>query len=136
MMTNDAFIQRLANDIAPEAKFTPNAYYDPDGDCIEFVAVEGPFYAERIDRWVTVYYSQETDDLVGSQIKGMKQFFKCYPQIRALEIHDGHMSVAHLFRAIGWSSDEREAGSILVYKKLIEAAEETETTVELEECCS
>jgi hypothetical protein len=44
--------------------------YDPDGACIEFLAKPEPFYAERIDDLVTVYYSQDTHEVIGSLLKG------------------------------------------------------------------
>jgi hypothetical protein len=50
-------------------EFRPTATYDPDGDCIEFLAKPDAFYAERVDDLVTVYYSQDTGELIGSLIQ-------------------------------------------------------------------
>ena len=58
----------------PAQQFRPTATYDPDGDCIEFLAKPDPFYAERVDDLVTVYYSQETNEVIGSLIKGVSRF--------------------------------------------------------------
>ena len=54
----------------PAEDFKPTAVYDPDGDCIEFIAKPDPFYAERVDDLLTVYYSQESGEEVGSLIEG------------------------------------------------------------------
>lgn len=74
-MTNEEFAERV-NELARSVSGTPQptAVYDPDGDCIEFLAKPEPFYAERIDDLVTVYYSQETREIIGSLIKGASKF--------------------------------------------------------------
>src|SRR6266704_286870 len=61
-MTNEEFAAQVA-ELAKHAGLPqPTAVYDPDGDCIEFLAKPEPFYAERIDDLVTVYYSQERSE--------------------------------------------------------------------------
>ena len=68
--SNSDFAKRMLLLARPAAEFKPTATYDPDGDCIEFLAKSDPFSAERIDDLVTVYYSQETDEVIGSMTKG------------------------------------------------------------------
>lgn len=46
----------------------PMAYYDPDGDCIEFIEKSVPFYARRIDDIFTVYFCQNTHKVIGFTI--------------------------------------------------------------------
>jgi hypothetical protein len=58
----------------PAELFRPTATYDPDGDCIEFLAKPAPFYGEWIDDLVTIYYSQETGETVGCFISGVSRF--------------------------------------------------------------
>jgi hypothetical protein len=66
-LTNEAFAARVLEVAGqPPPRFTPTAYYDPDGDCIEFLASPDNFYAERVDDLVTVYYSEETGAVIGS----------------------------------------------------------------------
>ena len=48
------------------ASFTPSAYYNKVGDCVEFIASPDRFYAERIDDLVTVYYSYETREIASA----------------------------------------------------------------------
>jgi hypothetical protein len=69
-LTNDEFAAKVLQLAAPPERFSPPAYYDPDGDCIEFLARPDNFYAERIDDLVTVYLSQETSEIIGSLLKG------------------------------------------------------------------
>jgi hypothetical protein len=71
--TNGDFAERMARLARSRDQFRPTATYDPDGDCIEFLAKPDSFHAERIDDLVTVYYSQETDEVIGALIKGVSK---------------------------------------------------------------
>src|SRR5437764_13332749 len=73
-MSNSDFAKRMMLLARPADQFEPTATYDPDGDCIEFLAKPDPFYAERVDDLVTVYYSQGTGGIVGSLLKGVSGF--------------------------------------------------------------
>src|SRR5438128_9031297 len=73
-MSNEEFAAQVAELAKHAGPPQPTAVYDPDGDCIEFLAKPEPFYAERIDDLVTVYYSQETREVIGSLIKGASRF--------------------------------------------------------------
>lgn len=115
--------------------FRPGAVYYPDGDCIEFLMKPDSFYAERIDDMVTVYYSQETKKIIGSLIKGVTEFYekilKTWPGF-AIEIRDGRVRLAHLFRAHLWSEPlASNAVIVQVYEKLLEDAESIEAEVEV-----
>lgn len=58
-ISNSDFAERMMLLARPVEQFEPTAIYDPDGDCIEFLAKPDRFYAERVDDLITVYYSQE-----------------------------------------------------------------------------
>jgi hypothetical protein len=73
-VSNADFAKRMMLLARPADQFVPAATYDPDGDCIEFLAKPDPFYAERVDDLVTVYYSQETGEVIGSLISGASAF--------------------------------------------------------------
>jgi hypothetical protein len=122
----------------PAEQYRPTATYDPDGDCIEFLAKPDPFYAERVDDLVTVYYSQETGEIIGSLIKGVSTFFSEFSQRNPgfkLIFEDGPVRLEHIFLARLWSStQDRKAIKTLAYKKLIDVAGETEVEGTL--CCA
>src|SRR5947199_7350129 len=105
--TNADFAKRMMLLARPAEQFRPTATYDPDGDCIEFLAKPDPFYAERVDNLVTVYYSQETGEIIGSLIKGFsrfcREFSKRNPGFRIV-IEDGPVRLEYLFLARLWSS--------------------------------
>ncbi len=46
------------------------------GASIEFLVSADLFYAQRVDDLVTIYYSQETGEIIGSLIKGVSAFCK------------------------------------------------------------
>ncbi len=127
--SNSDFAKRTLLLARSADEFKPAASYDPDGDCIEFLAKPDPFYAERIDDLVTVYYSQETGEVIGSLIKGVSKFYRDVlqrmPGFR-IEIHDGPVSLQHIFLARMWSAEfAPEDLATLTYRKLIEVSRET-----------
>src|SRR5436190_1694772 len=103
--SNAEFAKRMLLLARPAEQFEPTATYDPDGDCIEFLAKPDPFYAERVDDLLTVYYSQETGEVMGSLLKGVsrfcKQMLEKMPGFR-IEVHDGRIRLVHIFRAHLW----------------------------------
>jgi hypothetical protein len=137
--SNEEFARRMMLLAEPAERFKPTATYDPDGDCIEFLVSPDPFYAERVDELVTVYYSQETNEVIGSLIKGVAKFCKTVLQQMPgfkIEIRDGRVSLEHIFRARLWSASlEPQALPTLAYQKLIAMAEQTEVEVEAAELC-
>ena len=136
--SNSEFARRMVLMTKPAGQFKPTAMYDPDGDCIEFLATPDPFYAERVDDLVTVYYSQETGELIGSLIKGVAGFCRevssRMPGFK-IEIHDPPVRLQHIFLARLWFSElPLEELHTLTYRKLIEISEEA--VIEGELCLS
>ena len=133
--SNDEFAKRMMLLAKPAEEFRPTATYDPDGDCVEFLAKPDPFYAERVDDLVTVYYSQETGEVIGSLLKGVSRFCKRMLEKMpgfCIEMHDGRVQLVHIFRARLWSSEfDPQAMPTLVYRKLIEVADEAEVETDM-----
>lgn len=133
--TNADFARRMMLLARPAEQFEPIATYDPDGDCIEFLIRPDPFYAERMDDLVTVYYSQETNEVIGSLIKGASRFceelLNKMPGFRIV-IQDGRVRMEHLFLARLWFKPRDPADIVtLTYRKLIEVAEEANSEAQL-----
>lgn len=127
--SNSEFAKRMMLLAKPVECFKPMAVYDADGDCVEFLAKPDAFYAERVDDLVTVYYSQETGEVIGSLIKGISKFCKQMrdrmPGFR-IEIQDGRVSLQHIFLARMWSSNlDSKDITTLTYRKLVEVSRET-----------
>jgi hypothetical protein len=135
---NAEFAKRMTLLARPAEQFRPTATYDPDGDCIEFLAKPDPFYAERLDDLVTVYYSQETGEVIGSLLKEVSAFCKEMLQKMPgfqIEINNGRVRLVHLFRARLWSSaNDPQDIATLTYRKLMNVAEEANAEVDAEVC--
>ena len=71
---NKEFTESALKFLDEDIEFKPVATYDKDGDCVEFLITSENFYAERVDSLVTVYYSRETNEIVGSLIKGVSGY--------------------------------------------------------------
>lgn len=131
---NSEFEKRMLLLARPAEHFKPTATYDADGDCIEFLAKPDAFFAERVDEVLTVYYSQDTGEVIGSLIKGVSRFCKRMldraPGFR-ITVEDGPIRLEHIFLARLWTteSDPKDM-STLTYRKLIDIAEEANAEVE------
>jgi hypothetical protein len=105
-MPNNEFAEKVLSFAGDAESFEPEVTYDPDGDCIEFITKPDPFYAERVDEAVTVYYSQESDELIGSLIKCVSKFqeqlLQQIPGFK-ISIEDGRIRLEHLFLAGLWA---------------------------------
>jgi hypothetical protein len=80
----------------------PAVFYNEDGDCIEFLISTEGFYAERVDKLLTVFYGRESGEIVGSLIKGVKRFIAEMAQSGpgfAIDVQDGRVRLSHLFSA-------------------------------------
>jgi len=51
--------------------FHPIPWYNPEGDMIEVSFTEAPFYAEQVNVFLTIYRSQETNEIVGCALMGV-----------------------------------------------------------------
>ena len=113
----------------------PQVSYDPDGDCIQFLISNESYYAKRIDCLTTIYYGQESNEIVGSLIKGVRKFLhqvlRLTPGFK-VDIHDGRIRLEHIFTAKLWSEKTEEgAPEVFIYRILREKAEKARTEVEL-----
>ena len=130
-----AEVMKLAQPPSGEP-FRPVVQYESAGDCLEFFLRPDAFRAERLDDLVTVYYSQEKGDIVGSLLKGIsrhcKQILTQFPGF-GIEIRSGRVKLVHIFRAKLWTTTGGpETVEARVYSLLVEAAEKS--AVEAEFC--
>jgi hypothetical protein len=134
-LNSSEFAQAVMKMATPTGPFEPTATYDPDGDCIEFVAKPDDFYAERVDDLVTVYYSRRNGEVIGSLIKGVRSFCKRmverYPGFK-IEIHGKRIRLEYLFLAGMWSAElDPNDVKTIVYENLVKAAKEADLDTEV-----
>jgi hypothetical protein len=53
-------------------RFRPSHYYCAEADALTFYFRQDEFYASRVDDLLTVYLAMDTNDLVGCQVKGIR----------------------------------------------------------------
>lgn len=144
-MNNSQFAEFVLNQRRSAPAFQPTTTFDPDGDCVEFIAKPGPFYAKRIDDLLTVYYDQESDEIIGSLIKGIagicRRLSEKMPAFK-IEVEDGPVKLEHLLFLTKLLASPDDSGPEMaqvstltyrkqVYKKLIEAAGQSNAEAEL-----
>jgi hypothetical protein len=71
-MATDTDLERYLIENAPSGEFSPCAHYDRDADALTVFISNEPEYAKRLNSRVTAYLSEETDELMGCRIKGVR----------------------------------------------------------------
>lgn len=132
MPENSPFTDLVLGNVSSSRDFKPTATYDPDGDCIEFLASPEPFYGERVDELVTIYYRQGTQEIVGALFKGVSKWLsRKFPGF-LIDIEDGKIKLALLLQLNLWSSPPDGARvQVHAYRKLIRVAEQSGAEAEL-----
>ncbi len=140
-LTNDEFAKMVMSTASPQRPFQPSATYDPDGDCIEFIIKPDNFYAHRVDDLLTVYYSEKTDELVGSFIKSIRAFCKKLVQQSpwfAIIVDEPPVRLSHLFVArlmqLPGRPDQTQLQLVTTYKELIKRADQENIDIPREAC--
>ena len=90
------------------AGFAPRPFYSAEGDTLTFYFKDEESYRERVDDFLTVYKSIESDKLVGCQLKGLPQALKLLGDF-GLIIEDGSIRLGMIFIACMAASPEAEA---------------------------
>ena len=108
--------------------FTPGAYYDDDGDCIEFLAENSAFNARRLDDWVTVYLAEDDGRLVDCLIKRVQRLLREKPALQEIVIRqDNLMRLDYFFVVAAAQSQDREL--VHVYNELKRATDGIEVAL-------
>src|SRR5579885_1246925 len=92
---------------------SPRAFYNRYGDCIEFLISNESFYAERVDDLLTVYYGQESREIVGSLLKGVGRLFAEFAKSSpgfVIDVEDGRIRLSHLLTAGMWKHGDEIQG--------------------------
>jgi hypothetical protein len=134
-MKENSFVDQVLSQVPSRPVPFPQVTYDPDGDCIEFLLSNESYYAQRLDGLTTIYRSQETSEIVGSLLTGVRAFLarvlQRAPGFR-VEIQDGRIRLEHLFTARLWSEVGPPGGEeVYLYRLLRNKAEETGAEVEV-----
>jgi hypothetical protein len=131
MATDAADLKRYLEENAPTGEFTPCAHYDADADALTFYFSNEPDYARRLNSRVTIYLSEESNELVGCRVKGVRAVLE---DIGAFDVSISHRKVKlkMLFVALhGSFSTDPDARS--VYRHIGRVVGNTDLEVDLPE---
>lgn len=110
----------------PAKIFRPLAQYIPEGDCLVFYFKPDPSHAERLDELLTVFRSQESGELTGCKIKGIKCILKRLEDY-GMPSRKKSVDVRIIFGGYGLSAIEPKQGAI---EELRQAAEKVNAHVD------
>lgn len=130
-MNPQDFAEKVWKQYGSQSPFRPCVNYDPDGDCLEFFGENEPFLAERLDKWVTVYRSRSTSQIIGSLIKNVRELVATYPALK-IDIENGPVRLAHILLAPSFTASTKP--TYLVYRQIIEKAQSANVEASLSEC--
>ena len=117
--------------------FKPYAIYDADGDCIEFIIKPDSYYAQRVDALLTVYTADDAEDIVGCQIKGVRDFLRTQVLNELpgflVTIEDGKITLGVLFLLKLWRERPDALTPVVrkTYKRLADFALENRVIAEI-----
>ncbi len=130
MTSRKTLLQRIQQPSRQPRTFKPWAYYDRDGDFIQFLARQVSFRAHRVDDALTVLYNQENPkEVVGCLLNDISQLRRSVPEIDSVVrvSENGQLSIKHLLEVTLRQYADRCNKSInMIYDTLIDLAEETD----------
>src|ERR1700679_1605698 len=72
MAIDETELKHLLRENAPSGEFRPCAFYDSEADALTVYFSNEPEHGKRLNSRVTIYLSDETEELVGCRIKGVR----------------------------------------------------------------
>lgn len=127
-MAKDMSFKDIAN---RNPVFKPYSRYCRESDCLEFFVGGDDAHAERVDRVLTVYWSEEDDDaLMGCEIKGVRKLVEEAGAVGVEIAKGGKLQLSALITAYRGLYPERIP--VRSYDKLMRFAREFTEPVELE----
>lgn len=127
-------LTHLLHENAPVGEFRPCAFYDSESDALTVYFSNEPDHGRRLNSRVTVYLSDETEDLVGCRIKGVRMVLDDIGSFD-VSISHGRMKLKMLFVALHGTFATDEDGRSL-YRRLGEAFSQTDLEVEVPQAIS
>jgi hypothetical protein len=117
---------------SPRPKFEPKPFYSSEGDTLTFYFKDTPAYRERVDDLLTVYCADETGEMVGCQIKGVRAILKRLGDF-GVQIVQGSIDLRILFFAYKMAAEKPQLEKL---EELWRAAEENKASVDAPELLS
>jgi hypothetical protein len=92
-----------------EPSFVAVPHYFSDGDFVSYFIKDEMYYAQRIDSFVTVYRSEDTDEMIGCKIKSVTCLMKKMGDFAvAVTDHESKICLGLLFLTAATFSELRD----------------------------
>lgn len=127
-------LEDLLKSTKPGENFSPVAYYGEEEDSLMIYLKNDPDYAKRINSRVTVFLSEESDELVGCQIKNVRRVLDDIGWFDA-KIKHGKIEIKLLFLSLRETFCNDEIGREC-YRKLGELVTQTPLEIEVPQMAS
>lgn len=132
MATDSKEMSNYFSEMTAGKEFKPCAHYDADADTVTVFLSNEPEYAKRLNSRVTIYLSDENDQLVGCRVKGVRSVLEDIGSFD-VSISHGKVKLRMLFVALhGVFSPDPHARD--VYRKIGQATRQSDLELELPEC--
>ena len=137
MLANlEAVLQDSEINALLEQGFQQTAYYDADGDCVEFLAENVAYHGKRLDQWVTVFLSDDDDRLVGCFIKNFAVLLRKYREQFSLVIQQEGVRLDYFFVALSAIPETRHPQEETTYHSLVTRSNNVLVPVDSEQLCA
>lgn len=112
--------------------FQPCAHYDQDADAITFFFSNEAEYRQRLNSRVTIYLSDETNELVGCRIKGVRSVLEDIGSFD-VSISHGKIKLKMLFVALHAAFDT-DVDARSIFRVIGRAVAESDVELDIPEC--
>jgi len=79
--------------------FHPHPFISKDGDFLTYFFRDCDYYAERVDDYLTEYHANDTGEVIGVKVKGIRHLFDALGEYELWVWHDGELMLSMLINA-------------------------------------
>jgi hypothetical protein len=109
-----------------QGEFTPFAFPNDDGDCVEFFVSPKEYYSKRVDEYLTLYLEEGTNKIAGFVVKNISRILERVATQHAAHlfvIRNGEVCLQALFTAM-FTGNEQQCLCAPEYETVTDIARE------------
>jgi len=100
-------------------QFSPEPWYNRDGDCLHVLFRDSDYYAKRIDDVLTVLVGHEDGEIVGCLVKGITHIAKQLGHM-GISIQNTPLNVLIMGTFFADENRQEKASHLVYYQKLVD----------------
>ena len=105
-MVTNAELEKFLKENPPHNQFVPYCHVSHEADTLTVYFEGDADYSKRLNDHVTLYFSLETDEIVGCHVKGISGLLEDLPNY--IKVNHGNYELAIIFLAFRGSADSDE----------------------------